>query len=526
MTDGKPTTPSRRKTTVDLPIHTHGGDVMHYEAMILFGLVLAGASPMYGQAADPAGDARCRPAAHIDAATALRGTFQALGAGNLRVPLHQRMTDAVTQDYQSDRTYPPFFLAFIDRESWLEPTTGVARIRGRVVFPGSESDFPDILSSAQSTFLMRDTAFAPAAGRHGEGLLLRALDPWTVIADWIAGGGATVEGECPVRDFYRTILARSGPYGKERLALDRRTGLPVSLERVEPHYLWGQVAVEYVYSNWTEERGIFVPTSSFRMVDGTPEVSRTVSVFAPAASDSAPSLALPDTAVRMVPSVPDFLRPTPPDSVRVAANVSLLVNRGYTEGVVLLGDTLYLLDATQGEERARADSTLIDHLFPGRHPVVLIVTDLAWPHIAGLRYWVARGATVVSHRASRAFLEQVLRRRWTRAPDLYERRRKGTAFSFRAVDDSLSLAGGKLRLYGIDGPSSEGALMAWVEDDRFLWASDYIQTVQQPTTYLNEVWGAVQRTGITPRRVAAEHLPITAWSTIDSLARVAHPNSR
>lgn len=498
---------------------------MNYEAMIFFGLVVAGTSPLYGQAADQARDARCRPAAHTDAPAVLRGAFQALG-GNLRVALHQRMTDAVTEDYQSDRTYPPFFLAFFDRESWLEPATGVARIRGRVVFPGSESDVPDILSSANSTFRMRDSAFVPAGGMHGEGLLLRALDPWAVIVDWIAGGGATVEGECPVRDFYRTMLARSGPYGKERLALDRRTGLPVSLARVEPHYLWGQVAVEYVYSNWSEERGLFVPESSFRMVDGTPEVSRTVSEFGPAASDSTPSLELSDTTTRMAPAVPDFLRPTPPDSVRVAANVSLLVNRGYTEGVVLLGDTLYLLDATQGEERARADSTLIDHLFPGRHPVVLIVTDLAWPHIAGLRYWVARGATVVSHRASRPFLERVLRRRWTRAPDLYERRRKGTVFSFRAVDDSLSLADGKLRLYAIDGPSSEGALMAWVEDDRFLWASDYIQTVRQPTTYLSEVWGAVRRTGITPRRVAAEHLPVTPWSTIDSLARAAHPKSR
>ena len=74
------------------------------------------------------------------------------------------MTVAVTEDYQSDRTYRPFFLAFFNRESWLEPATGVARIRGRVVFPGSESEVPDILSSANSTFLMRDTAFAPAGG--------------------------------------------------------------------------------------------------------------------------------------------------------------------------------------------------------------------------------------------------------------------------------------------------------------------------------------------------------------------------
>ena len=136
----------------------------------------------------------------------------------------------------------------------------------------------------------------------------------------------------------------------------------------------------------------------------------------------------------------------------MAANVSLLVNRGYAEGVVLLGDTLYLLDATQGEERARADSTLIDHLFPGRHPVVLIVTDLAWPHIAGLRYWVARGATVVSHRASRAFLRTGVATALDSRARFVRTAAQGNGL-FVQGGGRLALArGGKLRLYAIDGP--------------------------------------------------------------------------
>ena len=59
--------------------------------------------------------------------------------------------------------------------------------------------------------------------------------------------------------------------------------------------------------------------------------------------------------------------------------------------------------------------------------------------------------------------------------------------------------------------------MAYIEGDRFLWASDYIQTTQQPTTYATEVWRA--GVGIAPARTAAQHLPVTTWSTIDSLAR-------
>lgn len=430
------------------------------------------------------------------------------------------MTDAVLQDYQSDRSYPPFFLAFSARESWYRPSTGVARHRNRTSFPFSEFDFPEFLSGPKASFVVQDTVTLPALGSHSAILTLRALDPWALLYDWSAADTVSVIGRCTVRDYPRTVLQRTGPYGIERLALDPKTGLPVSLEREEPHYLWGQVSTSYIYSNWKVEGGFSYPATSFRTVDGIAEVSRTVTVAEPSARDSTPALVLPDTAATMTPSVAGFLRPLPPDSVRLSDSVRLLVNPGYTEGVALLADTVYLLDATQGEERARADSALIARLFPGKHPIVLVVTDLAWPHIAGVRYWVARGATVISHRASRRFLERVLQRRWTRAPDLYERRRAQTRFRFRPVEDSLSLAGGRLRLYAIDGIGSEGALMAYLPADRFLWASDYIQSVEQPSTYAIEVWRAARRAGIHPERTAAQHLPVTPWSTIDSLARV------
>ena len=107
-----------------------------------------------------------------------------------------------------------------------------------------------------------------------------------------------------------------------------------------------------------------------------------------------------------------------PAAVRVAGEC---LYRGYTEAVALVGDTAFVLDATPAEARARQDEEWIAKLFHGDHPVVVVVTDLAWPHIAGVRYWVARGATIVSHRASEDSLRRVVERRWTREPDLLER---------------------------------------------------------------------------------------------------------
>jgi hypothetical protein len=201
----------------------------------------------------------------------------------------------------------------------------------------------------------------------------------------------------------------------------------------------------------------------------------------------------------------------------VAPNGYLLVNRAYTSAVVLARDTVFVLDATLSEARARQDSAWIGALFPGRHPIAVVVTDLAWPHVGGVRYWVANGATLISHRTSRDFLQRVVDRRWTVEPDLLEERRAQASFRFRAVEEGLDLAGGALQLRTIGGIGSEGALMAFLPESGFLWAGDFIQDTEAPTEYALEVYAATRRTGSHPVSVAAMHIPLTPWKRLEGV---------
>lgn len=136
-----------------------------------------------------------------------------------------------------------------------------------------------------------------------------------------------------------------------------------------------------------------------------------------------------------------------------------------------------------------------------------------------MRYWVASGATIIAHKAAREFLQSVVDRHWTLAPDLLEQRRKTARLRFVGIDTTYNLADGAISLHPIDGIGSEVALMGYVTADHFLWASDYIQTVTEPTAYASEIWRAAQRDGLHPERTAAEHLPLTAWSRIEELQR-------
>ncbi len=461
----------------------------------------------------------CRPA-QGNADSLLRHAASVVGPSNRSsVALHWTGFDITSHPHESDRTYPPYLSDITPVDAWFNPANGVESIARRSVsFTGQTYPGAAFLSNGSATFVVRDSVAKPSGAAAYSMYALRPLDVLAVLHDWLGASHVIVEQQCRYRDYDRIVLERPTPDGPERLYLDPKSGFPIKLDRIEPHYLWGQVHVEYVYSTWQRVTDGYLPGESFRVVDGSTEVERLPGSQRFVAVDSAAQVALPASPAMVKRTLPGFLDPTRPDTIRVGPRTFILRNQGYSGVVTLAHDTVYIFDSSQAEARARLDSGWIAELFPGRHPVALIVTDIAWPHVGGLRFWVARGATVISHRAARDFLQRVVDRRWTLSPDLLERERRHVTFHFVPVSNAMTVAGGAIRIFPIDGASSEVALAVYVESERFLWASDFVQTLDAPTTYLDEVWRATAREHLHPVQVAAEHLPLSQWSKVEALA--------
>ncbi len=412
------------------------------------------------------------------------------------------------QYFQSDRPYPPYLASVSARRWYFRPEGAVER-----------AETPDlgaaVLTTDQSTFVARDTLLRPMASFHGLYNIARALDPFAALADFKNGNAVVVE-VCTFRGYPRVVLRHGG----ERLYLDRKSAMPVKRERVEAHDTWGQIRAEYTFTNWWRGNGVSVPMTAVRYVDGVMHLRRDVQlplrrgeqVVRLVPGDSAPRMDLPPADHRSTPATSSVAVPV--DTVRVDARTYLLRTPAYTHAVTLQRDTVFLFDATTAEWRSRADSAWIATLFPGKHPVVLVVTDLAWPHVGGVRFWAARGATVISHRLSQEFIRELLARRWTLAPDVLERARARVTPRLRFFDQRLDLAGGAVQLRAIDGVASEGALYARVPSAGFLWAGDYIQQLATPSQYATEVIATVTRDGLEAARVAAQHLPLTPWPDV------------
>ena len=463
----------------------------------------------------PSGAEQCRASAIHNADSLVKHSIEAVGVdrttGKVRVATN---TDVISMKFQSDRMYPPYLRRTVNLTTnvdWESGTLRTEQTAGQTTVANVTDGKRRVMYTPRGAQLLdvRQANFADD----------RAIDPWAVLADWRNASGLRVSGECFYRDYWRTVVSRGTGATEEKLYLDKKSGIPIKLDRRDRDLLWGDVHAEYLWSIWTPAGDAVAPQYAFRIVEGELDYERITKDYKLIPRDSAAGKF--DIAADAAPIRPQTSAP-PPDTVRVSANTFVLVTPAYTNVVTLQRDTVFVLDAQMSAARAQQDSVWIGKLFPGKHPIVLVVTDLAWPHIAGVRYWVALGTPVISHRASKEFLQKVVDHRWTIEPDLLEKRRSSARLTFKAVDDKLDLGGGAVRLRAIDGVGSEGAVMAYVPSDRFLYAGDYIQPGGPGSfsaVYAREVRAAVQRAGFTPDRFVAMHMKLSQWLDIERIAQ-------
>jgi hypothetical protein len=414
---------------------------------------------------------------------------------------------------ESDRSYGPYIMSPSTDTLWVDPITGVERVASLQNV---------MIRSTRATFVGPNAASVRA---HSGAWSRRAFDPWVVLAEWRHDTTVRVAGKRAYRDYQRVALTRPGRYGVDTLLLDEQTAIPVALMRAEAHYFLGPIRVVYDYETWYDVgRGALYPVSTTRLVDGTLDESRAYDPYGGVSRlvprDSAPAIVVPDTTVTL--TVDPFHRfPADPlDTVPVGAGTYLLVGRAFTSVVSLQRDTVFLFDTPGGQDRAVLEHERVSQLFPGHHPVVLVTMNAVWPHIAGTRYWVAQGATIVASDKIVPFLRQVLARRWTAMPDDLERRRGTTSPRIRAVADSALLAGGLVKLYPMEGINGQTVLLAYIAPSRFVWATDHIQIINARNVLVDDVLATAKRHDLSPLAISGPHFRVIPW---DSLTTKAGP---
>jgi hypothetical protein len=159
--------------------------------------------------------------------------------------------------------------------------------------------------------------------------------------------------------------------------------------------------------------------------------------------------------------------------------------------------------------------------YPGKPIVGVVSTSDSWPHLAGVREYVAQGIPVYALDLNEPILRRLLATPYTSKPDALQRAPR--APQLHLVHDQLALGSGANRvlLVPLRGMTSERQLMVYFPQHQLLYGSDPFQKSEDGSYFtpqtVSELVQAVAREQLAVRRFYMMHMGPTPWAELQQL---------
>lgn len=164
--------------------------------------------------------------------------------------------------------------------------------------------------------------------------------------------------------------------------------------------------------------------------------------------------------------------------------------------------------------------------FPGVPVKALVTTSDSWPHLAGVREYVARGIPIYCLDLNAPILQRLIAAPRRSKPDSLERHPRTP--QLRRVTDKTTIGTGdnRIELYPLRGETSERQMMAYFPAHHLLYGSDPFQQIgphdyAYPQT-VSELVDAVARYKLAPTTFFMMHIGPTPWSELPAAVARSH----
>jgi glyoxylase-like metal-dependent hydrolase (beta-lactamase superfamily II) len=327
-----------------------------------------------------------------------------------------------------------------------EPTREITALDGEIAF--------DVEPDGTAT----RAADTVARGRRAElrhspiGILQAALAPGAVVAN------SRREGANDIIDI-RT------PAGEVfTLTIDGTTRLPLRVSSLTDDPVFGDVIVASEFTGYQRAGTLTLPTQITSKLERQPTTRMRVSYEVNGAVGELAAPAQAQVAAS----------PTPPTVTTevLAPGVWLLAGGSHHSVVVELADHLLLIEAPLDDARALAVIAAARALRPDKPLTHAVCTHHHVDHSGGVRAAVSEGLTIIAHERNKPFLEQLVARPHTIAPDALARKpqrlRIETVGARMTIDDPVH----PVELLAADSPHADTMLVAYLPRERLLIETD------------------------------------------------------
>ena len=430
---------------------------------------------------------------------------------------------------QSERPEGPFIVNYLatieDRD--------IAHGRSRIDLQQRSIQSPS-WSAPRTTIYDGETVATTAGGRfaavgfRGADTVQRVeLAPERVLL--LARGAADVAAAPDVEQqgVLQHAIAFTWKGQRVRLLINAHDDLLTAVELTRPDEwgVWGDVTDTTYYSLWTLlPGGVRYPLQLDRTWNGIDVGSTTIVQVKPGSPIDASQYAIPadvkaafakqpkSVATAGVLDVEHRRIEVAPDVVQYAGN--------WNVEVVRQPDGLVVIEAPMGSGYSVQVLDELSRRYPGAKVKAVVTTSDAWPHLGGLREYVARGIPVYALDLNRPIIERLMKADYRSAPDALEKAPRTGRYVWVSSKTTIGAGDGRIELYPAREENGERQMFVYLPALKLLYTSDEIQPLRSGgffmPEYLQEVQDVIAREGLRVDRIFGMHAPPTPWSAIDA----------
>jgi hypothetical protein len=161
--------------------------------------------------------------------------------------------------------------------------------------------------------------------------------------------------------------------------------------------------------------------------------------------------------------------------------------------------------------------------FPGIPIKAVITTSDAWPHIGGMREYVARGVPVYALDLNKPILDRLFKAPYKSLPDALAKTPRQPKWNLVAGKTLFGTGANRLQIYPYRSATGERQMMVYFPEHHLLYTSDLFVFMPDGSVFLpqfaQEMIEAVHREGLQVKNTVGMHYDMTPWEKVVNAAK-------
>jgi hypothetical protein len=165
--------------------------------------------------------------------------------------------------------------------------------------------------------------------------------------------------------------------------------------------------------------------------------------------------------------------------------------------------------------------------FPGLPIKAVITTSDAWPHLGGMREYVARGVPIYALDLNKPILDRLFKAPYKTFPDALAKSPRQPKWNLVSGKTLFGTGKNRLEIYPYRSATGERQMMIYFPEHRLLYSSDLFTMLRDGSaflpTFVQEMIDTVKREGLEVKNTVGMHYDMTPWEKVVESAKPTQP---